>query len=126
DIRINNGELKIKNIADNIRGGKRVDVIVETNNKLFNIELNACSRQGLDIRNSLYALQILVDQSYQVKDYNKIKKVIQINLNNFRCNKVKTIADYMMREKDTNDIIWEHLRIVNVDMELINKSCYNI
>ena len=123
-VRILNNEL-IKN--DKQEKKKSVDVIIELNEKeILNLEMNANKDYpGLKERNTAYICKIYSEQHIVNDDYRKTKKCIQINFNNFsNINNKEEVVVYKLRDKE-NNVLTENLEIHNIDIEYINKMCYN-
>mgnify|MGYP004558923467 FL=1 len=75
-------------------------------------------------RNEVYACKIHSRQLKRGdKKYQNIKEIIQINLNNFRCNEKDIKEEYYMRSKEGR-YLTKKLRIDMVDMELERKKYY--
>ncbi|MBO5183294.1 MAG: hypothetical protein J6B64_02735 [Bacilli bacterium] len=53
------------------------------------------------------------------KEYGKINKTIQINLNNYRCNTENLIEEYSFRNKEA-----KKLQIDQIDMVKAKEMCY--
>ena len=124
-IKILNSEL-IKN--DKYDKKKSVDVIIELNEKeIINIEMNANNNYpGLKERNTAYICKIYSEQYITNEEYYKTKKCIQINFNNFGITKKKKKkVVYKLRDEENKDTLTENLEIHHIDMEYINKVCYN-
>lgn len=124
-IKILNSEL-IKN--DKLDKKKSVDVIVELNeNEIINIEINSNRNYpGLTERNTAYICKIFSEQFITNDEYSKTKKCIQINFNNFSVtDKKQKRVIYKLRGGLGNKTLTENLEIHHIDMEYINKLCYN-
>ena len=126
------GKIKILNselIKNNKKDKKKsVDVIIELNEKeIINLEMNANRNYpGLIERNTAYICKIFSEQFITDDEYNKNKKCIQINFNNFSVtkNKRKKVIYKLYDSKDKN-LLTENLEIHHIDIDYINKMCYN-
>ena len=126
------GKIKILNselIKNNKKDKKKsVDVIIELNkNEIINLEMNANRNYpGLIERNTAYICKIYSEQFMTDDEYNKTKKCIQINFNNFSVTKRK-MEKVIYKLYDTKDknVLTENLEIHHIDIDYINKICYN-
>ena len=102
-----------------------VDLIFTYEDKTINIELsNERKSTGIIERNIVYASKIHSKQlRYGEKNYNKIHETIQINLNNFRCNKDDIKEVYYLRNEKGN-VLSKKLRIDMVDIVKGSEICY--
>ncbi len=134
-------EIPINNIKGNLKTLKRklipnnkreasneVDLVLNYNGRLINIELsNERKSTGIMERNIVFACKIHGSQlEYGNKDYKNIDETLQINLNNFRCNKNKLLAKYYLADIENKEILTTKFRIDMVDLVLGSKMCYNI
>ena len=104
---------------------KQVDLIVDIDGEKTNIELNNNSSVGITNRNLVMACSIHGKQlKYQDRNYSKIKKTVQININNFACNNNKAIETYYLRNED-GSVLTKKFRIDVVDVAKITKKEYN-
>ena len=124
------GKVKLKNrklpIYHKMNRSIEVDLIVDIDGKKINIELSNSLTKGMSNRNITYACNIHGRQlKYGDNDYSNIKKTLQIQLNNFRCNKDEIIKSYLFKD-DTGEVLTEMIQIDIVDMVLASKMCYTI
>ena len=124
-VKILNSEL-IKNNKHEKK--KSVDVIVELGkNEIVNIEMNANNNYpGLIERNTAYICKIFEEQYISNSDYNVTKKCIQINFNRFSITEEKRKrVIYKLMADGGKEILTEKLEIHHINLEYINKMCYN-
>lgn len=126
-VRIMNSEL-IKNDKNDKK--KCVDIIVEINDEeILNIEMNANrgnERLTTIERNTAYICKIFSEQYRSGDKYNKTKKCVQINFNNFGIdgeNNGKAV--FMLRNKNGENELTKNLEIHYLNMEHMASVCYN-
>ena len=132
DIPINEviGNLKILsrklNKNNKLEASKEVDLLLSLNGIKINIELSNRCTIGVRERNLVY---ICGQHSKQLKvgdkNYQNIKDLIQICINNFNCNETYAIESYYLMNK-RGKIYSKKLRIDLIDLEKIKKICYPI
>jgi len=126
-VRVMNSELIKNNKTDK---KKCVDIIVEINeNEILNIEMNT-NRSKEDFatieRNTGYICKIFSEQYKSGDKYNKTKKCIQINFNNFPVNGEKEGKSiFMLRNEEGKNELTRNLEIHYINMEYIANMCYN-
>lgn len=124
-IKILNNELMKNDKKDK---KKSVDVIVELNDKeILNLEMNANKDYpGLIERNTAYICKVYSEQYITGESYQKTKKCIQINLNNFSITKDKDkILVYKLRDEENKSVLTDNLEIHHINIELLKETCYN-
>ena len=124
----NHVEIKSRNLSikNKTNKDKQVDLLVDIDGEKINIELNNRKSPGIIDRNVVYAAEIHGKQlKYQDNDYSEISRTIQINLNNFKCNKNDKLVDtYYLRNKD-GEVLTEKFRIDYVDLVNAKENRYN-
>lgn len=116
-------ELKSKHKRDKTY---RTDIIVKVENHILNIEMNARNYLGLKNRNANYIYHICSERIHKGENYIKLDKVIQINLDLFhQFGNTKFVYQFMMREKDTNQLETENLESYHLDLLYLKEKCYN-
>ena len=60
------------------------DILVEIEKNVINLEMNAQKEIGIFEKNAAYYQKLMVDQYKRSADYRNIKRVIQINFNDFK------------------------------------------
>ena len=121
--------LKRKILPNNKKeASNEVDLVLNYNGKVINIELsNERKSTGIIERNIVLACKIHGGElKYGNKDYKNIDETIQINLNNFRCNKDTILNSYYLSDLKRKEILTKKFRIDMVDLVLGNRMCYNI
>ena len=113
-------ELELESKKDK---NKQIDLLLELDNETINIELNNYGSDGIINRNIVYACNIHSRSfEYEVDDYTKSKKTIQINLNTKQKN--EELKERYLLRNEKGKILSENLEIDNLDMELGRKICY--
>ena len=103
----------------------QTDILVEIENNIINLEMNNSYYEGLFNKNSAYHQKLMVDQYKSGYDY-EIKKVIQINFDNFRIfNSKETIIKFQMKSEDGLDVEDSYGVVYHVNLEKIRKIWYN-
>ncbi len=123
DIKVQN----VEHIVDNKKDKKmRSDIIVNIGNNIINLEMNKDYYDGLFLKNDAYMHKISSSLYKEDEDYIDVKKVIQINFNNFDSfKKNKEIYKFIYMEEDTNIILPENPIKYYIDLEYIYNTCYN-
>ena len=80
DMVISNNELSVE-VYDEKK--MRTDILVEIEKNIINLEMNRTYYEGLFEKNSAYHQKLMVEQYKSGEEYD-IKKVIQINFDNFK------------------------------------------
>lgn len=121
-VKINNRDLIKLNKKDS---RKQVDLILDLNGEKINIELNNDLSQGKENRNVVYASKIHGSQlKVGEKNYLKILRTLQINLNNFNSNEKKLRETYYLRNEE-GKILSKKFQIDYIDLEKADKNLYN-
>ena len=113
---------------DHIKDYKyNTDIIVSLNDVIINLEMNNIFWEGIKNRNFSYITGI-VGKQYESdkgkKQFKKIKKHIQINLNNYNEPENRKIQILKLKDIETNEEI-DILEIHNVNLVVIKNECYN-
>lgn len=126
----NNLELIPRKLPKNkkIEAAKEVDLVLKLENELikFNFEVNyRLSKNKID-RNIIYLCSIS-SSNYQEgdKNYSNIWSSAQLNFNVHGKKNDKFISEYILKERETNEILSEKLQIYMINMEIIDNLCYN-
>ena len=101
---------------------KLVDLLVETTDKVLNIEINSIFDEIIKMRNLVYLCSSISNSVHKQEGYQKIKQFIQINFNWNEKNNDK-ISRYMLCDK--NRIYTDKFQIININIEKIMKEWYN-
>ncbi len=103
----------------------QTDILVEIENNIINLEMNNSYYEGLFNKNSAYHQKLMVDQYKSGYDY-EIKKVIQINFDNFRIfNSKETIIKFQIKSEDGLDVEESYGVVYHVNLEKIRNIWYN-
>lgn len=119
-----NIELLNRNLVleEKITANKQVDLIVNLKGEKINIELSNRVDQGIIDRNIVYACNIHSRQLlHGTRNYNEIKKTIQINLNNKTGDDLKKTY-YLKSEKD--EVLTKKFQIDVINMVKGRELCY--
>ena len=119
-----NTSLKIDNIKDY---KYNTDIIVTLNDVVINLEMNKTFWMGIENRNFSYITTLIGKQYVGGKgkeQFKKIKKHIQINLNNYNKPKDRKVQILRLKDIETNEEV-DILEIHNVNLEVIKRECYN-
>ena len=113
---------------DHIKDYKyNTDIIVSLNDVIINLEMNKKFWEGIKNRNFSYITGI-VGKQYESgkgkKQFKKIKKHIQINLNNYNEPENRKVQILKLKDIETNEEI-DILEIHNVNLVVIKNECYN-
>lgn len=107
---------------------KEVDLLLTLENELLriNIEINDSINQKIVNRNIIYISKI-TSMNYEIGDkkYERLWTSRQINFNIKGNNSNKLINEFIFKEKETNEILSDIVEIDVINMEMINKLCYN-
>ncbi len=123
NMHIENVEHKIGNKKDKIL---KSDIIVTVDNHIINLEMNREYYEGVKEKNSMYMHKIMGEQMSVGDKYRDIKIVIQINFDNYnKFKKEKEVYEFIMKERETNEILSEKFREYHVNLEYIRKKCYD-
>ena len=103
---------------------KQVYLIIDLEGEKINIELSNQMNQGIIDRNIVYLCSIHSRElKYGDNRYQNIKKTLQINLNNFKCNKEKIKESYYI-QNEKGEKLSEKIQIDVIDMEKAKEKCY--
>ena len=129
DLKDIKGKVKIKSrdlsIDSKKEKNKQIDLIVDLDGKKINVELSNGGGTSIVDRNVVFASKIHSGQlKYKDNKYQNIKKTIQINLNNYSCNKHRLVERYYLMNED-KEILTEKLEIDIVDLVKAKEKIYN-
>ena len=103
------------------------DTLLHTNDIVVNFEYNASHYRELDIKNNVYICNLVLKQIRRSKDYSKVKRVIQINLNNYNLFKDREFvhcSTYM--DKKTKKIRPNNIsEIYDINLAYLREIDYN-
>ena len=122
--------IEVQNVEHTVNNKKdkklRSDVIVSIGNNIINLEMNKDYYDGVFLKNDAYMHKISSSLYKEKEDYIDVKKVIQINFNNFSYFKEnKEIYKFMYMEESTNIVLPENPIKYYIDLEYMYQTCYN-
>ena len=101
---------------------KLVDLLVETNDKVLNIEINSVFSEIIKMRNLIYLCSSISNSIHKKEEYRDIKEFIQINFNwNEKSDDI--ITRYMLSNRDK--IYTDRFQITNINIEKMLDEWYN-
>lgn len=119
DIEPLNDDIKVSNKTIK---GKRVDFISSDNNCLLNIEIN---NYEVDlVRNIIYMFSLFVNDILVGENYKMHKEFYQINFSH-KSKLSKIMSEFGVCEISEGIVILPGLKIIEIDMEIIWKICYD-
>ena len=121
DIEIKNTELSkdrlyIKN--------KYLDILVKTDNKIINLEINTSYNSYTKNRNLIYLFNSIIDDTHKSDKYTLDNEHIQINFN-FN-DSGYDIESYHILEDTTNKLFTNVFRIININVDYFYNEWYNL
>ena len=103
-----------------------VDIVYETEDTYYNIEVNKEYSKKLDKKNLVYLHQLSLRSVKKSKDYVNSKKVVQINLNNYdRFKEGKFLYKSSIMEENISLKRNEEIEIYDVNLDYLRKVGYN-
>lgn len=127
-ININNLVIKNCELTKNRKyiKNKTVDMLIKTNDRMYNIELNNCFDYKRKIRNFFYQTSLLNNTISKSGEYSEVLPLVQINLN-FKQNRTKKLINkYMPLEIETYEKYLDIFYNINIDIERIIDEWYNL
>ena len=107
---------------------KEVDLLLELkeNTLKINIEINSSKAKGIKKRNTIYLCRISADNYKQGdKSYNNIWSSRQINFN-IDGGERRLIEEYVLKEKESGEILTDVIQIDEINMAKTEEVCYNL
>ena len=121
NLKVINNELSKTKIRERT---KRTNVLLSIEGHIINLEMNNLYYDGLFEKNDIYQHSI-INQTAKVGDsYTSIKRVIQINIDNFSKFE-KEISVFKLMEIDTKEIENENYIKFHISLPKIQKKYYN-
>ena len=103
-----------------------VDLIYETEDTYYNIEVNRRYTKEIEKKNLAYLHQLSLRSIKKSKDYVKSKKVVQINLNNYdRFKEGKFLYKSSIMEENISLKRNEEIEIYDVNLDYLKRVGYN-
>ena len=116
-------ELPVKHKKDKVF---KTDIIVNVEKSIISLEMNKEYYDGLFVKNGTYLNHIESSQFEKGEAYLDYKAIIQINFDNFqKYKKNKLIYEFMMREKETNEIETDLMKSYHINLSYLKNRCYN-
>ena len=104
---------------------KETDLLYETSDYLINIEGNSEYSNAVNVKNMSYVLALLLRQ-LKPGENNKIKKVLQININNENpLNNGEFMGVSLFTDVLSGKVRYEDAIVVDYTIEYLNKMTYN-
>ena len=115
-------------VSNNIKSKDvEMDIGYETNDKYINIEINYNKYKELFIKNDYYICNLIIRQRHPGESYKDLKKVYQLNIDNFDCfNANKFIYKSMLMETSLHKLRDDLVTIVDVNLAFLIETDYNI
>ena len=114
-----NTELLKKKYSDK---GKVTDLIIYLKEEIINIEMNKYVSKGTRIKNNVYHHSLGASSIKKGEEYNKAKKVIQINLDGKESKIKKLIHESKMRDKEGVYVTDNNYITYHVNLEIALKN----
>ena len=106
--------------------GSETDVLYQTKDYYIDIEVNYRYSNVLESKNTVYIAQLLLRDVKSYQDYLKVKKVLQININNYDIFGLgKFIYRSALMEKDYHKIRSDKIEIIDINLDYLRKVDYN-
>lgn len=102
------------------------DILVEIERNVINLEMNAQKEIGIFEKNAAYYQKLMVDQYKRSADYRNIKRVIQINFNDFKYfSDEDIIIKFQMTSENGLYIDPIYGEVYHVNLAILKKLWYN-
>ena len=102
------------------------DILVEIERNVINLEMNAQKEIGIFEKNAAYYQKLMVDQYKRSADYRNIKRVIQINFNDFKYfSDEDIIIKFQMTSENGLYIDPIYGEVYHVNLAILKKFWYN-
>ena len=105
--------------------GKTLDVLIEAENKIINIELNADYYSNLHRRNAAYIFNNYIEDLESGEDYINMHNHIQINLTNNLPKEYPLVKIYKLIDNKEKKEFIDNLIIYEFNLNKIKEMCYN-
>ena len=121
---VRNGELVVDKVFLKSRA---LDVLIESDNIVYNLEVNSNFTNEITLRNYLYQCNYLIFMVHRGKNYiNSIKPVVQINYNIKTKNEYQYEGEYEDIESHTIKKYYFIKKIINIDIAKYIDKWYNL
>ena len=103
------------------------DILLESNEVIVNVEINTSTSKSIQNKNNAYVCQLILRQLKNMEAYkNKLKKVYQINLNNYDISRDnRFIVVNRLIDIKTHREYHPILEIIDVNLAKLQKEDYN-
>ncbi len=103
------------------------DILLESNEVIVNVEINTSTSKSIQNKNNAYVCQLVLRQLKNMEAYrNKLKKVYQINLNNYDISRDnRFIVVNRLIDIETRREYHPILEIIDVNLAKLQKEDYN-
>ncbi len=103
------------------------DILLESNEVIVNVEINTSTSKSIQNKNNAYVCQLILRQLKNMEAYrNKLKKVYQINLNNYEISRDnRFIVVNRLIDIKTHKEYHPILEIIDVNLAKLQKEDYN-
>lgn len=102
------------------------DILVEIERNVINLEMNAQKEIGIFEKNAVYYQKLMVEQYKRSADYRNIKRVIQINFNDFKYfSDEDIIIKFQMTSENGLYIDPIYGEVYHVNLAILKKLWYN-
>ena len=124
---LNNLEFFHPEISDNSKiVNSTVDVMLENTTTIINIEFNVTNGEKTNVKNITYIMQLYLKQLKTYVDYEKIKPIIQINIDDYDYFKAgKFIYESMLLETTLHLRENENIAVYHINLQYLDKLDYN-
>ena len=103
-----------------------VDLAYETEDAYYNIEINKNYSKKLEKKNMSYIYHLGLRDLHEAKDYEKMKRVIQININNYdRFKENEIYYPTKLINERTKTVRNGEIEIYDINLEYLKKVGYN-
>ena len=116
---LNNDKVRIRR--------KVLDVVVKTKNDKINIEINSSNHNYFRRRNAAFIFKIYSDSVDAGKSYNKMNRIIQINLSVEQKDAphFPLISEYTLHDKKLDRNYIDNFKIYEINITEMARLCYN-
>ena len=128
DIKIDNLILKDKELSKKTKysKGRVVDLLIESDNKMFNVEINNRPHDYNNDRNLGYLANLYGKSIDKSNDYKKINSCIQLNITSGKKD-IELKSKYLLVDtlNESKNIWTENFIIYEINVDLLKKLYYN-
>ena len=128
DIKIDNLILKDKKLSKNTKysKGRVVDLLIESDNKMFNVEINNRPHDYNNDRNLGYLANLYGKSIDKSNDYKKINSCIQLNITSGKKD-IELKSKYLLVDtlNESKNIWTDNFIIYEMNVDLLKKLYYN-